>query len=58
MTRGERFLLVFILATALLVATYLFLAMDISETLVYFNASYSIGVFFSIALFGVVVWQA
>ncbi|MFQ5833461.1 MAG: hypothetical protein ACE5H4_12210 [Candidatus Thorarchaeota archaeon] len=58
LTRGERFLLVFILATALLVATYLFLAMDISETLVYFNASYSIGVFFSIALFGVVVWQA
>jgi hypothetical protein len=58
LTRSERFLLVFTLAMALLVTTYLFVAVDISEALVYFDASYSIGVFFSIALFVVVIWQA
>ncbi|MHA2378145.1 MAG: hypothetical protein ACXADS_02635 [Candidatus Thorarchaeota archaeon] len=58
LTRCERFLLVSTLAMVLLITTYLFLAVDISESLVYFDASYSIGVFFSIALLGVVVWQA
>ncbi|MHA2601680.1 MAG: hypothetical protein AM324_006075 [Candidatus Thorarchaeota archaeon SMTZ1-83] len=57
LARYEKLLLVSILVVVLLITTLLFLAMDISESIVYFGTSYSIGVFSSIALFGFVVWQ-
>lgn len=54
----ERVLLTAIVVVVLFVTTYLFLASDLATLQVYFDFSYAIGMFFSIALLGIVIWQS
>jgi len=54
----ERVLLSFIVVVVLGITTYLFLAIGLPSLQVYFDFSYAIGIFFSIALLAIVIWQS
>lgn len=54
----ERVLLSIIVVVVLGITTYLFLAIGLPSLQVYFDFSYAIGIFFSIALLAIVIWQS
>jgi hypothetical protein len=54
----ERGSLISMVTVVLLITTYLFIAGGIADLIIYFDISYAIGMFFSIALLGIVIWQS
>ncbi|MHA1951053.1 MAG: hypothetical protein ACXAAO_01810 [Candidatus Thorarchaeota archaeon] len=54
----ERFLLSTIVVVVLCITTYLFLAIGFPSLQVYLDFSYGIGIFFSVALLAIVIWQS
>lgn len=54
----ERGSLILMVTVVLLITTYLFIAGGFVDLLIYFDVSYAIGMFFSIVLLGIVIWQS
>jgi hypothetical protein len=54
----ERAFLISIISLVLLITTYLFITGGFVSLLIHFDVSYAIGMFFSIALLGIVIWQS
>jgi hypothetical protein len=57
-SRLERTLLMSVVIVVALVTTYLFLVIEIAGFVIYFDFSYAIGIFLSIALLGFVIWKS
>ncbi|MFW9911747.1 MAG: hypothetical protein ACFFEU_04715 [Candidatus Thorarchaeota archaeon] len=56
--RLEKILLTVIVLVVFFSTTYLFLFTDLTSLLIYFDLSYAMGTFLSIALLGIVIWQS
>lgn len=54
----EKTLLTIIVLVVFFSTTYLFLFVNLADLLIYIDLSYALGMFFSIALLGIVIWQS
>ncbi|MFW9886800.1 MAG: hypothetical protein ACFFER_01375 [Candidatus Thorarchaeota archaeon] len=57
-SRLEKILLTVIVLVVFFSTTYLFLFIDLTSLLIYFDLSYALGTFLSIVLLGIVIWQS